>query len=671
MAKWVVSGDTSLPILNDSSWDASVAREEIFKWAGWPDNPDPSKAKRCFFAVDSESPENKTAYKLPFCRIVDGNSKASRTGIITVVRTLAGARNKPDLPANVIAAVKRKVTQYYRRMGMQVPWVEKAKIEKNKLYLTGWAIVFDTLDDENDRFLSTGEFLPTDPYEVPVLFHHGFDKRVGDKIIGKAQLRKVEPFGVLASIIVNKEALPDEVWEELLHNLDTGDVGLSPGTVTVEQLAKAQPNDFGGKDWEKFIPMEISLTFDPMEPATFGVTYDKVPATLKSKLDTLLRDENSEGRIDGGDSMEERKNYVTKKELQEMRDNLQRYVFELVQKAKSESGSPGSTADEPTFAQFLAAVRDGDAAVLKAMQSVRKSASTQSGASGGWLIPPRYLPPLWEEITKGTTLIRRAKKVPMTTEQTFIPVYPADLEYSDGQVRVWGFSVQFLRRGDTATATNPSVEQAEFRAFPIMGLSIVENVFLEQVGGDYESMVREGFGEGVSRLLDWAMVAGTGNHEPLGILYSTATLDFTRTGTLWDDIRGMFGRLPATSRKRAVWVITSGLISELLDMVGPSDMVTFVGDVKSVPTMRLLGLPVMEADYLPAPGNPGDILLIDPTYYAWGTPREIMVAASEHVHFTADETVFRVTTSMAGMPWINGPMRLPNGWVVSPFVKRV
>jgi len=79
-------------------------------------------------------------------------------------------------------------------------------------------------------------------------------------------------------------------------------------------------------------------------------------------------------------------------------------------------------------------------------------------------------------------------------------------------------------------------------------------------------------------------------------------------------------------------------------------------------------MPVVENDLLPTIGNAGDVVLADLSYAMYGTPRDIMVAASEHVKFMEDRTAYRVTTSFAFMPWIDAPITLENGWTVSPFV---
>jgi hypothetical protein len=44
------------------------------------------------------------------------------------------------------------------------------------------------------------------------------------------------------------------------------------------------------------------------------------------------------------------------------------------------------------------------------------------------------------------------------------------------------------------------------------------------------------------------------------------------------------------------------------------------------------------------------------------------VAASEHVKFTENKTVFKIFWNVDGQPWLTAPFRQEGGYEVSPFV---
>ena len=129
---WKVYGDTDLPLADrDREWEGDTATASIFDKAGWDTgHPDYAFARRGFFAYDDEASENKTAYKLPFAEVIKGRLEAVPRGIFSVAQILEGARGGVDLPDQVKAAIRRKVTQYYHALGEEPPWSEKQSKER-------------------------------------------------------------------------------------------------------------------------------------------------------------------------------------------------------------------------------------------------------------------------------------------------------------------------------------------------------------------------------------------------------------------------------------------------------------------------------------------------------------------------------------------------------------
>jgi hypothetical protein len=120
---WKASGKTDLPLARDGrEWDGDEARAAIFKWAGWPDDPHPTKARQAFFAYDDDATDEKQSYKLPFATIIGGDLKAVPHALHAVAAVLEGSRGGVDLPQSVIVDVRRKVAHYYREMDEETPW---------------------------------------------------------------------------------------------------------------------------------------------------------------------------------------------------------------------------------------------------------------------------------------------------------------------------------------------------------------------------------------------------------------------------------------------------------------------------------------------------------------------------------------------------------------------
>ena len=119
---WKATGSTDLPLADQEDWDGDAAEDQIFEWAGWPDNENPDKAKKGFFAMKDDEGKEKQSYKLPFAIVTDGDLKAVPAGVEAVANVLEGGRGGVDLPDDVISDVRTKVEGYYRKMNQEVPW---------------------------------------------------------------------------------------------------------------------------------------------------------------------------------------------------------------------------------------------------------------------------------------------------------------------------------------------------------------------------------------------------------------------------------------------------------------------------------------------------------------------------------------------------------------------
>jgi len=120
---WKVGGARNLPLLEDDSWDADQAVAGIRRWASGEDGEiNFAKYRRAFIIYDSDAPDNLTSYRFPFAKVVDGELRASRMGLITAKRMAAGARRGSPHPMaeEIIAFVnsylgeedERKETQH-------------------------------------------------------------------------------------------------------------------------------------------------------------------------------------------------------------------------------------------------------------------------------------------------------------------------------------------------------------------------------------------------------------------------------------------------------------------------------------------------------------------------------------------------------------------------------
>lgn len=109
MATWKCSAARNLSIHESESWDGAAAKSRIFAWAGFDgDSPDSSKARRAFLAWNSDEPDLKGSYKLPFTDVVDGSLMADSSGINAAASRLP----QTDIPDDVKEQARSVLDHY-------------------------------------------------------------------------------------------------------------------------------------------------------------------------------------------------------------------------------------------------------------------------------------------------------------------------------------------------------------------------------------------------------------------------------------------------------------------------------------------------------------------------------------------------------------------------------
>jgi HK97 family phage major capsid protein len=187
------------------------------------------------------------------------------------------------------------------------------------------------------------------------------------------------------------------------------------------------------------------------------------------------------------------------------------------------------------------------------------------------------------------------------------------------------------------------------------------------------SMLIQKFGEAKGWFEDYAFFNGDGVGKPLGIMNAPATYSVTRNTSSrfkLEDAQNMIARLPSASVGRAVFIMHQSVMPDLMNLATSGNFVTFLRDLQGRPETRLLGIPVIYTEKIPALGTAGDVLLIDRSAYYILNRKDTTIATSNEVAFLTDEIVMKVTSRVDGQPALNDKITLADGsYQVSPFVK--
>jgi HK97 family phage major capsid protein len=189
----------------------------------------------------------------------------------------------------------------------------------------------------------------------------------------------------------------------------------------------------------------------------------------------------------------------------------------------------------------------------------------------------------------------------------------------------------------------------------------------------------DAFAEEYGFMIDDAIIRGTGAGMPQGILNSNALVTVPAEAgqpnqtVVFENLSNMWGRLPARSRRNAVWLINQEVepqLDRLAIAVGvggavEARFVTYGPDG----VLRIKGRPVIAIEQSEALGVTGDVILADLSQYLLIDKGPMESAVSIHVRFVWDEQTFRFVYRVNGQPIWNKPLTPYKGaGAQSPFV---
>jgi len=204
---------------------------------------------------------------------------------------------------------------------------------------------------------------------------------------------------------------------------------------------------------------------------------------------------------------------------------------------------------------------------------------------------------------------------------------------------------------------------------------------LMQDASALEAVFGQAFSEEMSFVLEDSVINGTGAGTPLGILNSGAMVTVSKetgqpAGTiLYENVKKMWSRMWARSRRNAVWLYTQDAEPEIFGMsfpVGTGGVPVFLppGGVSELPFATLYGRPMLPVEYCATVGTSGDIVLADFSQYLMIRKGAMQADSSIHVRFINNENTFRYIYRTDGQPLWNSPLTPYKGSnTLSPFVK--
>ena len=295
-------------------------------------------------------------------------------------------------------------------------------------------------------------------------------------------------------------------------------------------------------------------------------------------------------------------------------------------------------------------------------------------SDGGFLVQQDFVTELLKRTYETGILASKVKKIPISTNANGMKINAIDEDSRANGSRWGGVQTYWEGEADELTASKPKFRQMELSLKKLTGLCYATDELLQDAAA-LEAVIRQAFAEEFGFKIDDAILSGSGEGEPLGILNSGAIVTVAKEASQTDTITvenliKMWNRLWSRSRANAVWYINQELEPYLYTLkIGDKPVYIPAGGLSEKPYGTLFGRPVVPIEQCSAAGEVGDIILADIGQYLLIDKGGIKSSSSIHVRFLYDENVFRFIYRVDGKPIWTKPLTPYKGSAtVSPFV---
>jgi len=300
-----------------------------------------------------------------------------------------------------------------------------------------------------------------------------------------------------------------------------------------------------------------------------------------------------------------------------------------------------------------------------------KALDESVGASGGFLVPTEQDNTLYMVEAPPTTIRSRATIMPMRRRAIRFPVLNQTGTTSGQPHWFGGVLAQWTESGGEKDETEPSFIQEQLIAHKLVCYTEATDELLEDSAVSLEALLGEVFRGSINWYEENAFLKGSGSGQPLGVVNATATITATRDVAGAVSIKDVIRILEAFQGSNPVWMASQNILSELMELSGPTGnpSYVFMPNARDGMPATLFGYPVIFSEHCPALGSKGDLGLYDFKKYLVGDRKATTVDASKHYKFRNDITSWRAVHRVGGQPWLSKPFTYEDGSTqVSPFV---
>lgn len=323
--------------------------------------------------------------------------------------------------------------------------------------------------------------------------------------------------------------------------------------------------------------------------------------------------------------------------------------------------------------------------------NIKSAASGQNittDADGGYLVPPDYAAELLQFAKSASILYPEVRKTSVSGNR-LVENYVESAtrkDSSEGVIGRSGMLTYWIGEAEKYTANKMKFAQRDTKLHKLTGMAYATDEMLEDVpamGG----IIAEAFRDEFAFKIDDAILHGTGNGMPLGLMNSgnkalvtvAKEADQKAASIVVNNLLKMYNALPANLRSKARWYCNQDVETVLMQLMMQADagennvlgvpVWMPAGGLSDSPYGRILGMPLIPVEQCSAVGTLGDIALLVPNEYRWIDKGGIKAQTSIHVRFEYDEMAFKFSYRAGGRPmWPNAISAYKGSTVRSPYI---
>lgn len=312
-------------------------------------------------------------------------------------------------------------------------------------------------------------------------------------------------------------------------------------------------------------------------------------------------------------------------------------------------------------------------------------------SEGGAVVQTDFATDIFQRVYQNGAVISRTAKQVISNASNGIRIPAIDEQSRVDGSRFGGIQAYWGYEAGTITKSKPLWRTVSLELKKLYALVYGTNELLADAPA-FDSYLGRVLPQEMTFKIEDGIINGLGGGLPLGIIsapctvsvakepgQASATIVFNNIAKMWARMWAGGASAPVAqgtggSMSGAVWLVNQDTLPQLYTLqlpVGTGGQAVFVpaGGLSGLPYSTLFNRPIIPVEQCATLGTVGDIILADLSQYAVAEKGGIQAAQSIHIQFLTDETAFRWTYRVDGVPLWNTALTPYKGTnSQSPFI---